>query len=262
MITPLLHLPLDFDRREDVRRFRRACGGEPMSLLWAVRLWVDWGTAGVEWRPITAAATTDPKQIAWSSEELTYIIEEFCEFTPPDPSAPPGGLIAAALASGVMRLESRGERYGLVLNDFWRFNSHLSPQHRTIQQLGAAAKHAKRHLAEADASAEQQLRLLQAQGQLVFEHKDATPEETKRALAVVMRLDRACGLPTRPSAAYVEEKTLMAAALRVVRGYTAEEINRVCEFIMENRGNPRLVKLPDRILEKFGELLGKTNDGR
>jgi hypothetical protein len=256
-MTPLLHLPIDFERREDVRRLKRAIGASHWGTVVAFRLWADWATAQVEFRPLKfmgSLSDFNVQEYPWKDDDLTYIIEDFCEMTVSEP----GELIQKAIAAGMILIKFRGGVFGLVLNDFWRHNSHLSPSHKTIQQRGAEAMHLRRKLAEVDELANTQARLIEAQGHLVFQQKEVTPEETRQAIAVVMRLDRACGLPQRKTSDYTEQTALMADALRVVREFKTEEINQVCEYVYANRDNPRMVKLPERLLERFGELLGKA----
>lgn len=255
-MIPLLHLPLDFERREDVRRFRRLLGNpDPdMALNVAVLLWLDWGRAGVEFRPLKFA----PKPTGtypWKDDDLTFVIEDFCGAT-----SDPGFLITKAIEATLLRTEQRGVGWGLVLNDFWRYNSHLSPTHKTIQQRGNIAKNARREAKELASAAEKQSQLLQDQTIFAMDIV-ANPEETKNSIALVMRLDRACGKPLRATSEYLAQKALMTDALKVVRKYSNDDINRVTEYVIANRENPRLVKLTERLLEKFGELLGKASNG-
>ena len=40
-----------------------------------------------------------------------------------------------------------------------------------------------------------------------------------------------------------------------------QDIDAVYQYIIENRDNPHLGKIPGRILEQFGEYLEKANNG-
>ena len=256
-MIPLLHLPLDFERREDVRRLGRALGNQEMALNIALLIWLDWGRAGVEFRLLKFA----PKQSGypWKDDDLTFVIEDL--FCGDGKGRVPGAIITKAIEATLLRTEQRGAVWGLVLNDFWRFNSHLSPSHRTIQQKGAIAKHSRKEARDLELAAAKQIELIRSQGHLVFESAVADADETKRSIALVMRFDRACDKPLRGTSDYTEQTSLMATALRVIRAHSNDDINRVCEYVIANRENPRLVKLPERLLEKFDDLLRKASDG-
>jgi hypothetical protein len=263
-VIPLLHIPLDFERREDVRRFTRLVG-EDFALVWAIRLWTDWGTAAVEFRPLGFSQKKpdpfDAEEYQWKDDDLTYIVEEFCYGGPTKLEAP-GFLIKKAIAAGMIQVVKRDGSWGLILNDFWRFNAHLSPTHKTIQQRGAIARNAIRSVAEVEELADKQVRMMSDIGKqfaLPIDQKPTT-EEVKRCVATIMMLDRACDRPLRKSEDYAKNEPLMTLALNVVRGYTLNEVRMVYEYLVAHRDDPRTVKLPDRILERFGELLRKTTD--
>jgi hypothetical protein len=246
MSAAVLHLPLDFERREYVRRFARQHSEAVVTVL---RMWIDWATAGTDFRPLKARFDS-AESYDWSGDDLTFVLEEYCGH-----DGAPGDLIKRALLAGVMKVEFRGENYGLVLAEFWRFNEHLSPNHRTIQQRGAAAMHSK---ARDKRLVQDQARIIAAQEQLIFDEREVTADETRTAVAIIMRLDRALGLPLRTTTEYVSSRSLLEAAVRVVRTFKSDEIDAVCQYVIENRDNPRLVKMTERLLEKFGELLGKA----
>ena len=84
----------------------------------------------------------------------------------------------------------------------------------------------------------------------------ATADERKASLALVMRLDRACGRSVRMSSDYGE--SLLNLALETVRKFTPEDVARVEQFIFENRDTPSVVKEPERILMQFADLLEKA----
>lgn len=251
---PVLHLPLDFERREDVRRFARFVGRPDLAVWIVLKWWLDWARAGVEFRILKYAPRAGA--YPWKDDDLTFVIEDECG------TGKPGELITHAIAATVLRIEQRGAVWGLVLNDFWRFNYHLSPEHKTIQQKGAIAKHSRQEARALEAAAKKQAVLIQQQGQMVFASDvSASQDEANRSIALVMRLDRACGKPLRTTTEYLSEKALMSDALRAIRKYSKEEINRVIEHVIANRENPRMVKVTERLIVKFGELLGKASHG-
>jgi hypothetical protein len=260
-MTPALHIPVDFERREDVRRFCRAIGDADKGLAYLFRMWIDWATAGHEFRKIRDLPASG--DIAWDELELTYIIEDFCGWT-----GKTGELLGKAMASGVMRLERRDlggfGSEGLVLDAFWQFNSHLSPTHKTMQQKGAIAKHARKAVDETHSAASHQVDLIEGRGRQFALPLDAkvTSEETKNCVALIMVLDRACNKPLRKSLEYTQNESLMTSALHVVRKFSKEDIDAVHEYIIANRDNPRLGKIPERILERFGEHLDAAREAR
>lgn len=265
-MTPVLHIPIDFERREDVRRFCRAIGDNDKALAYLFRLWTDWATAGCEFRelpeplPIKSAETfgvnTD-----WPQIELAHIIEDFCGW-----SGPEGELVTKALRSGVIKAERRqrngGECWGLVLNDFWTFNAHFSKQYKTMQQKGGIAKGARHAANEAKSAANHQVTLIEGRGKQFALPLDAavTSEEIKKCVGLIMLMDRACDKPMRKSSEYSQNEPLMNTALYVVRNYQQHDIEKVYEYVIANRDNPRLGKIPERILEQFGKHLEASRD--
>jgi len=266
-LTPALHFPIDFERREDARRFCRAIGDADKALAYLFRMWVDWATTGVDYRELrdlparAEGELPEATMIVWNECELTFIIEDFCGWT-----GKPGELLGNALAAGVLRLERRGMdgfgTEGLVLNNFWQFNSHLSPHHKTMQQKGAIARNARRTAKEIEVEAAHQVDVIKGRGKQFALPLDvqATPDETKKAVALIMMIDRACGKPLRKSSEYTQNEQLMINALNVVRGVPREDIEKVYEYVIANRDNPRLGKIPGRIIEHFGEHLGKAKE--
>jgi plasmid stability protein len=253
-MASVLHLPLDWERAPEIRLFAMRLASshcEGMAPLYYVRMWSEWGIAAVEWRPLRIQIAHDYQTHAWDREDLTFLIEQYCGWKGGD-----GKLVVAAIEAGVLRIERRGDLSGLVLSNFWRLNEHLSPDYKTIQQKGGLAKFAKRQSDELQVMAAQQERIMEAQGRLWLPEAAATAEERKAALALVMRLDRACGRSVRCSSEYDEE--LLNLALETVRKFTQDDIAQVEEFIFENRETPSVVKEPDRILMQFADLLERS----
>lgn len=258
-MSPVLHLPLEFERREDVRRFHHMMSMFDNVDLYPFRLWMDWATTASDFRPLKFTFA-NAESYPWDKDELNFIIEDFCGF---GPEKQPGELLKTAIASGLIRVEERDGVHGLVLNDFWRYNEHLSPAHKSIQQRGAIAMHAKRDVAEIRDAAARQVDIIADRGRQFALPLDAkqTTEEVKRCVALVMMIDRACGRDMRKPEVYTKDETLMNTALQIVRRHSNEDVKAVYEYIIANRDNPRLGKIPDRILERFDEHLGKAKNG-
>lgn len=249
MIQPVLHLPLDHELREDFRRLVQALKpivGEAAKIhasCYFTRLWCDWGRCATEWRYLDMPyAGADH---AWAKEPLAHMLEEFCEW-----KFETGSLIKLAVQSGVILLKQNGDIWGLVLNDFWKFNDHLSPDFKSQQQRGGMAKASKRRQAEAEAMAGQQLAVLEAQGQLKFDQEmKVSEDEQKRAVTFMMRMDRACCVPVRSSSQY--SPNLLKQAVIIIRRYTNDQIAIVERYLYKNRGNPEVVKVADRVIAEF-----------
>ena len=258
-MAALLYLPLDWERAPELRLFQMRLSAyviKPMEQftlapLYYIRLWSEWGTAAVEWRPLRHQLIEDFRSHAWDREDLTFLIEQYCGW-----KGEVGKLIVCGIDSGVLQVERRGDLHGLVLSNFWRLNEHLSPDHKTMQQKGGLAKYARRQSEEMQVMAAQQDRIMQAQGNLWLTEAAATPDERKASLALVMRLDRACGRSVRISSDYGE--SLLNLALETVRKFTAEDVAKVEQFIFDHRENPSVVKDPERLLMQFADLLERS----
>lgn len=241
-----LAIPLDFDRRQTTRLFCRAISGvnpNAMPLLVAYQVWMEWATGGSEWRALRHRVE-DPDTHRWEVEDITHIVESFVSW-----SGETGGLIRCALRSGFMKLEDRQEMSGLVLVDYGRFNGHLDPNFKTIQQLGGEARSRKLREKAIQAEAAQRREVFDSQGILPFGETQVTKEEQELCYALVMRIDRACGAPPRSGDGF--GKSLLSDALTVVRTCTPGEIEAVEIYVVENRANPSVVTVPDRILSNF-----------
>ena len=104
----------------------------------------------MDWRPLRLPFAGDPANLAngtaedghdWRNEEITFLIES---------AGWSGGVIRAALGSGMLRIEKRGDVAGLVLNGFAELNEHLLPGYR-----GLAAAEARRRKADGPAVRQQ-----------------------------------------------------------------------------------------------------------
>jgi hypothetical protein len=242
--------------RDDLRRLAqrlRPTHGESakaMASLYFVRLWCDWGRAGVQWRPLDNAFGGHVHR--WDKEPIAYILEEFCEW-----KGETGELVKLWMEVGMLTMVQRGDLWGMTLNDFWTCNVHLSPDYKTTQQRGGLAKAERRRQADVDDMAAQQQRLLEAQGALVFsEALKVSEEEEKRAIAFLMRMDRACGAPVRHTSEYNGE--LLTKAVGIIRTYKNESIVMVERYLHKNRDNVEVVKIPNRVVANFDAYFGKA----
>lgn len=256
MSGPVLHLPLDFEMREDVRRLvqrlKPALGeaAKPMAAAYFVRLWCDWGRAGVQWRSLDVPF--QGVEHPWAKEAIAHMLEEFCDW-----KGATGDLVKIFMETGMVQIFQRGDLYGLVLNGFWELNAHLSPDFKTTQQKGGMAKAEKSRQADAEKMAAQQQLILEKQGALALDEAlKVSPEEQKRAIAFVMSMDRACGLPVRGSVQYSPE--LLQTAVRIIRAYKRENIVLVERYLHKHRNNPEVIKIPDRVIENFDEVYRKA----
>lgn len=246
-----LHLPLDLDLREPVRRLGHRLGNTEQAIFVVFRLWQDWGRCGVEFRALKHSPTGALEAHCWDREDLAFVIEGYCGW-----KGKLGDLLLACVASEVLYLECRNGVHGFTLRDFWGYNEHLSPGHKTIQQLGGLARQGKRQLAEIEKASGDQIRILDAQGVLPLEFRAATADERKRAVGLLMRLDRACGLPVRRTTEYTE--AILCRALEVIRQHTPDEIGKVESWLIAGRAISDVSKVPDRILADFTQCLAKA----
>jgi hypothetical protein len=254
---PLLHIPIDFELLDGIRRLAIKLGSD-RALAIAFRLWSDWARVGRDWRPldfpVPSNCTNAPKD--WTQEPLSHILEQYCQWTREGDR--PGELIPLCLGAGILAVVKTGDIDGLTLGGFWRFNEHLSPLHKTMQQRGGKAKASMARMRETENLASKQVALfgVHQADLLLIEGGKATEEEIKRATALIMRLDVACDRPQRRTEDYGER--LMQDALVVIRAYTFEDADTVCRFLLRNADNPEIVKEPALVLSSFSDFLRKA----
>lgn len=247
-----LHLPLDFEMREDVRRLVQKLkptagdGARQLAAVYFIRLWCDWGRCGVRWR-----ALDQPFQgvaHAWAEEPIAHILQDVCDW-----KGQAGDLMKLVMEAGIVQAIQDGDLWGLVLNDFWLLNAHFAPDFKTTQQKGGMAKAEKRRQLAAEEMATQQRTILERQGALSFsEEQKTSPEEQKKAIALIVRMDRACGQPVRSSSQY--SAALLGMALLIIRTYKPDHITLVERYLVKHRDNHEVVKIPDRVIAGFDEL--------
>ncbi|GEM_PF-4411560 len=257
----LLHLPLDFEAREDVRRLAIILGKDYSLLdpkfwaaVFAFRLWMEWGRAAKEWRALDQAWERQGIGGCWENEPLAWLIHE----TIACKNLSLSSMMASFTSAGILQIEQRGDLSGLVLNDFWTYNKHLSPDHLTIQQMGGKGKAHARLLRETEVAAKKQTELMAAQGSLnlLFVTNGSTPEQRERAIALIMKLDAVCNLPMRPSSGFT--RTEVDHAFAIICSCTLQQIDAVCRYVMNHREDPSVPREPSRILSSFNDLLNKT----
>ena len=256
-MKPHLHLPIDFELRDDVRtlvsRFRadglEQSAAAMRACVFSFRAWSDWARTGSDWRPLSRGDGV----VDWSRENLAALIEEFCGW-----DGERGKLVEQFLQVGMLALEHRGDLLGLRLLDFYSYNEHLDPGFRSVQSKGGHAKAEKARLRQAEQMAEQQVRLFENQGALPFGQDQVAPEEQKKAISLIIRIDMACGRSVRSTAEYTEDRNLVRDALMMVRRYTPHEIQAVCTYLTKHRNNPAVEKDASRIVAGFSDLVGKA----
>ena len=285
-MLPTLHLPLDFEKRASVRLLGRKLGSardsragfgdspkrifspadpHEYAVVAALRVWLDWASSAVEWRPFRRAQN-DKERIEWTKEDLTFIIEGAAGWHDND-----GAFMQAAVEAGFIVIEERAiltsdlgpltsspapSALGLTLDGFWPLNEHLSPDYKSIQQRGGEARAARRLFSEVDVLAEQRREIFEKQGALPFGTEKLSPEEQTLCFAIFIRLYRACNLPV-PSAADFTEAA-MSEVRAIARLYTPEQISKVESWLIENRDNPVVVKIPARIISDYALVAAKA----
>lgn len=252
-VKPLLHISMDFEAREDVRTLARRlaeAGHErpgDYAALYALRLWCDFARSGTDWRALSCSG-----QPNWENENIAFLIEDYCLW-----KGKRGRLVDLFLASDMLRVVQREDLQGLTLRDYAGYNEHLLPDYKSQQSKGGFAKAQAQRARQIEALAEQQAHLFQKQGDLIFA-PEVTAEEQKRAVALVMRLDIACGRSIRGSREYTQSKTLLGDALALVRRLSSADIDLVQRYLVANRTNPAVVKDPELIIRDFDGVLRKA----
>lgn len=263
-----VHIPLNFERRQDVRllvrdlgHFAAPDGREDRNaatstlgycsgaLYTALAIWMEFGGVGQDWRPLRHPLMGEPAAHPWHDEEITYLLESAVGW-----HRARGLLVPEALRAGILRIEKRGDVAGIVLNDFARYNAHLLPGYVSMQQKGAAASADSRRRKEDVEAGRQQGRILAAQESLpIFEGQSATREEIDGAITLIMQIDRARGAPARLSQHFTE--SLIEAGVEVKRKFPDEEIAAALDYLIANRETPAVIKRADFVLSHFAEYV-------
>jgi hypothetical protein len=259
-MSACLHLPLDFESSGPMRLFARklAADGESqrvLASLYALRIWIDWGMARVEWRPLKFPVVEDPSTHSWDRENLSFVIEEAARWT-----GKSGALLSAAVESGLIEvIHCPDQSFALSLAGFWALNEHLSPSFKTIQQIGNAAMQAKKALQDSERLATERRKIFESQGILPFDEAAApTPTEQEACYALFMRIYRVCDLPLPDAAAFTS--TAMHDTLKAIRNWTPTRIAAAEAEILSRRTDVDFVKNPARIIENFAEWVKRSSD--
>ncbi len=246
-VKEYLALPLDFERRQPTRMFMRqissACA-TAMPLLIAYHVWFEWASFGAGFRPLRLQVI-DAETHRWIGEDLTHLIEAFVQWPGQE-----GSLILAGIRSGFLQVRTEEGVSGLILTDFARFNEHLHPDFKSLQQKGGNARARKFAMKKIAEAAGDRRKILESQGMLGFGSSETTAAEREASIALIMRLDRASGSELRSNDKYDEH--VFRLALNVVRTHLPVELDGVESFLIERRNDPEVVKLTERVLERFG----------
>ena len=258
-MTQALHIPLDFERRETVRLLAHRLlliGVEfsEMAPLYALRVWLDWGAVGKQLRPLQKTIVGKPREHTRSLENITFVLEDAARW-----KGAPGALIVAMLDAGFLEAPVHASGHAsLLLEGFWMFNEHLSPDYKTIQQRGAAASNAKREMEKLSELAADRRKVFEAQGILPFGSDKPTEQEQEACYALFMRLHRECALELPNTEEFTEHN--MRAALAVIRRFTPVEISTAEQWIIDHAQEIDFVKNPARILETFADYIMRASE--
>lgn len=285
-MSALLHVPLDFELREEVRSLAMGSTGDPpvagdppaspplatalgasLAVLYTFRLWCDYGRAGTDWRPLGLPMDADWRMTDFKRFPLAGVLENYCGW-----KGEAGVLIHILIAAGVLVVEQRGgashhspitdhrspsdRLHGLTLTGFARFNEHLLPGYRSQWQKGGHATAARKHRDQLVIAAAQQQKMFEQERVTLFDEKaPPSKDESQAAILLVMQLDTACGRSLRTTREYTADKTLMAEALRRARTYTRPEIDLALRYLDSERLNPAVPKDSTIILRDFEAIL-------
>ena len=252
-----IKVPIGFARRADVRLFARqlqGAVGDVDGAALAFHIWMEFAEVGMDWRPLRLPYAGEPEGHDWAQEEVTFLIESAADW-----KGAPGHLIRAGIASGLLKIELRGDVAGLVLNGFAEFNEHLLPGYVSMQKRGGlAAGEARRRKADGPAARQQRQLIETKNGELPLVIRgEVTTPEVEAAIQLIMQIDRACGHGARLTSEY--DDGLVAMAVGVTRAYSGEQIEDVLRTLAAGRDNPMVIKRADFVLDHFGEYLRSSN---
>lgn len=256
----MLHIPLDFDRRETLRLLARKFSvtvdtpaASDRALVYALRIWMEWGATGKQLRPLQQKYHGDPATHPWDRENVAFVLEDAARY--PGES---GKLVRELLATGFLIVADHGEgKASLTLEGFWQLNEHLSPDFKTMQERGALARNAKRELEKLSTLAAERRKIFDAQGFLPFGSEKPTEQEQEASYALFMRLHRECGLDLPKAEDFTEDN--MSKALDVIRRFTPPEMATAEQWVIDHAGDVDFIKNPTRILEKFAIYIDQAS---
>lgn len=274
-MTKCLHLPLDIELHQGVRRLAMSIypnssqstlpsGSRPdrtlveigpdMALTIVVRVWLEWGRSGMEWRPLdqTFAGT----EHAWDQESLCQLLETACGSR----NVWSGQLIPLLAKCGVLSLKQKGDLWGLELSrEFWEENAHLDPDYQTPQKRGGHAKAAIQEKKKLECMAEQQERILQTALELP-EGKERDRDTDRKSISLIMRIYRACQMGIPGTADYTIP--LLDVAQDILSRYKEEHILTVEKYLYRHREDVAVVKNPTMILKDFDTIYRAAEAGQ
>lgn len=246
-----LKLPINFLHREEVRRFVLAMGRRGASTrdasFFAFTIVLDFAGQAKDWRPLYSAPTGE---VDWSREELGAIIASGAGWT----HEAPAPLMEAALESRLLALEVREGISGLVCPLFNEWNPHLLPGFQSMQKKGQIASQEAKRRKDDPLVARQHREIMQRQAVLDLGElgEDVTPAEIEAAIAFVMQIDRAGGLPVRKTGDYAT--WMLAAGVRLLRERAPKEVERLLAFLIEARIDPTVPKGAEAVLQHIDKL--------
>lgn len=256
----LLHLPLDFDRRETIRLLARKFSllvdtptAWDRALVYGIRIWMEWGATGKQLRPLVQKYQGDAAAHPWDRENVAFVIEDAARYV-----GDSGNLIRELLAVGFLIVADHGDgKASLTLEGFWQLNEHLSPEYKTIQEKGAAARNRNRELEKMSVLAGERRKIFDSQGFLPFGSEKPSEPEQEACYALFMRLHRECGLELPKAEEFTEDN--MTKALNVIRKFTPPEMATVEQWVIDHAGDVDFVKNPVRIMETFAGYLERAS---
>lgn len=258
----LLHIPMDFDRRETLRLLARKLSlfvdtptATERAFVYGIRIWMEWGATGKQLRPLQQKYHGVPVDHAWDRENITFVLEDAARYP-----GEAGALVRELINVGFLIVSDHGEgRASLTLEGFWQYNEHLSPEFKTLQQRGGAARSAKREIDKLATAAGERRKIFESQGFLPFGSEKPSEMEQEACYALFMRLHRECGLDLPKTEDFTE--SAMGLALGVIRKFTPDEISNVEQYIVDHAAETDFVKKPVRILETFYTYMDRASQG-
>lgn len=261
-MKPLLHLPVDFELRDDVRTLGRLLVADERDdrrraafvSAFLLRLWLEWARAGVEWRPL-AAGDMPSDAAGWAAENLTHLIESAVGW-----HGESGRFVHLCIVGGTLRFDRKAELGGLTLVDFALYNPHLLPGFVSAQQKGGFAKAERARLRESLEAAAQQQKLIEARTGPDLFAADVDPAERRRALALIMTLDGACGRPLRSTADYESDAGLLRDAVAALRRSTSDDLLLLQRYLVRRRFMPDAAPDAGPVIRGFDDFLRKAKE--
>jgi hypothetical protein len=247
--APDVRFPLHFLAREEVRlfigamKFHAGCE-ESVATASAFLLVMDFGSQGKDWRVLKGQWPNGKESIDWNAEPLGLSLRGVAGPW----VAAPSEFMRASLESGMVEIEDRAGILGLACPIFKEFNAHLLPGFVPFHKKGQQAAQRKREGAQDPLIAKQQLQLINAQGSLDLGELSGDIEagDIEAAIMVIMRIDRAGGMPTRKASEFAT--WMIGATVRLMREHGPSVVQKLIEFLFEARMDPTVPKGAEQVL--------------